>query len=286
MIPRFGPESDTGAMRLAFDRDGFLVVEDAIHTEDCDALIERAHGIVDEWNPDEGRTVFSTTAPKHAADTYFRESGDKIRVFLEDGALDADGALAVDRHRAVNKIGHAMHDLDRVFRRVSHAPVLARLADLLSIEDPKLAQSMVIWKPPGIGGEVVPHQDATFLVTDPPSVIGFWLALEDADETNGCLIAIPGGHQGPLRQRFLDRDGALTMETLDETPFETDHFVALPARKGTVIALHGLLPHGSTANRSERSRMAYTLHVVDGSAVWHPGNWIKRRPDDPFRGFA
>jgi phytanoyl-CoA hydroxylase len=285
MIPRFTSESDAGAMRLAFDRDGLLIVEKAIHADDCDALIARAREIVESWDPDESRSVFSTTAPRHATDAYFRESGDRIRVFLEADAVDEDGALTVEKHRAVNKIGHAMHDLDRVFRQISRAPVLERLCETLSIEDPKLAQSMVIWKPPAIGGEVVLHQDATFLVTDPPSVVGFWLALEDADESNGCLMAIPGGHHHPLRQRFLDRDGALQMTTLSEAPFETDRLVPLPARKGTIIALHGLLPHGSAANRSDRSRMAYTLHVVDGATVWHPDNWLRRRPDDPFRGF-
>jgi phytanoyl-CoA hydroxylase len=286
MIPRFTSESDAGAMRLAFDRDGVLVVEDAIHGDDCDALIARAHDIVDAWDPEDNRTIFSTTAPAHAADSYFRESGDKIRVFVEDEAVDPDGALATGKDQAVNKIGHALHDLDPDFRRVSRAPILARLAATLSIDDPLLVQSMVIWKPPGIGGEVVAHQDATFLVTDPPSVVGFWLALEDADETNGCLLAIPGGHQGPLRQRFLESDGTLTMTTLDPAPFDTGQFVPLPARKGTVVVLHGLLPHASAANRSTRSRMAYTLHVVDGATTWHPGNWLHRRPGDPFRGFG
>ena len=285
MIPRFAPDSDPVELAEAYGRDGMLVVEDAVPPGDCDALIGRCHAIVDAWNPAEGRSVFLTTAPKHASDAYFRESGDKIRVFLEDGAVDADGTLTVDRHRAVNKLGHALHDLDPVFDRVSRSPVLARLAACVGIGDPKLVQSMVIWKPPGIGGEVVPHQDAAFLVTDPPTVTGFWLALEDADEANGCLIAEPGGHRGPLRQRFLERDGVLGLETLDATPYAADGQVALPVRKGTVIVLHGLLPHGSAANTSPRSRMAYTLHVVDGTAAWHPGNWIRRRPDDPFRGF-
>lgn len=285
MIPRFAVDSDPAELAAAYGRDGVLVVEDAIPSADCDALIERAHAIVDAWDPAEGRSVFSTTAPRHASDAYFRESGDKIRVFLEDGAVDAEGALTVDRHRAVNKLGHAMHDLDPDFDRVSRRPVLARIAATLGIGAPKLVQSMVIWKPPAIGGAVVPHQDAAFLVTDPPSVTGFWLALEDADEGNGCLIAQPGGHKGPLRQRFLDRDGGLSLETLDATPYPADGFVPLPARKGTLVVLHGLLPHGSAANTSPRSRMAYTLHVVDGAAAWHPGNWIRRRPNDPFRGF-
>lgn len=285
MIPRFQAQSDPAELAASFERDGLLIVEDAVPTADCDALAARAHALIDAWDPEEGRTVFSTTSPKHAADAYFRDSGDKIRVFLEDGAVDEDGALAVDRHAAVNKLGHAMHDLDPVFERVSRGPVLAGLAAAVGVRDPKLVQSMVIWKPPAIGGAVVPHQDATFLVTDPPSVVGFWLALEDADETNGCLVAIPGGHKSPLRQTFLDRNGVLTMDILDNAPFDTAAFQPLPARKGTVVVLHGLLPHGSAANTSERSRMAYTLHVVDGAAHWHPGNWIRRRADDPFRGF-
>jgi phytanoyl-CoA hydroxylase len=82
-----------------------------------------------------------------------------------------------------------------------------------------------------------------------------------------------------------DRAGTLALETLDATPYDAAGFVPLPARRGTLVVLHGLLPHGSAANTSARSRMAYTLHVVDGTAAWHPGNWIRRRPDDPFRGF-
>lgn len=48
---------------------------------------------------------------------------------------------------------------------------------------------------PGIGGEVVPHQDNSFLYTEPRSCTGLWLALEDANITNGCIWAIPGSHK-------------------------------------------------------------------------------------------
>lgn len=51
---------------------------------------------------------------------------------------------------------------------------------------------------PGIGGEVVPHQDNSFLYTEPTSCTGLWLALEDATITNGCLWAIPGSHKSRL----------------------------------------------------------------------------------------
>lgn len=45
---------------------------------------------------------------------------------------------------------------------------------------------------PHIGGEVSAHQDSTFLYTDPPTVVGLWVALEDATKDNGCLWSIPG----------------------------------------------------------------------------------------------
>ena len=55
-------------------------------------------------------------------------------------------------------------------------------------------------KQPNIGGEVVCHQDSTFLYTEPESAVGFWVALEDASKDNGCFWVAPGGHKGPLRK--------------------------------------------------------------------------------------
>jgi phytanoyl-CoA hydroxylase len=114
--------------------------------------------------------------------------------------------------------------------------------------------------------------------------VGFWLALDDADIDNGCLWAIPGGHRGPLRQRFRYCDGALVMETLDDTPWPSTSSVALGVPRGSVIVLHGMLPHASSANRSPRPRHAYSLHLIDAHATYAPDNWLQR-PELPMRGF-
>lgn len=53
-----------------------------------------------------------------------------------------------------------------------------------------------LFQQPGIGGEVVPHQDNSFLYTEPTTCTGLWLALEDATILNGCIWAIPGSHKG------------------------------------------------------------------------------------------
>jgi len=56
--------------------------------------------------------------------SYFIDSGDKIRYFFESDSVDADGALTVPVEVAVNKLGHALHWLDPVFREVTFRPLI------------------------------------------------------------------------------------------------------------------------------------------------------------------
>jgi phytanoyl-CoA hydroxylase len=270
-----------------FADNGVLVLPDFYTDAQCDGLRNRMAELVADFGPDEA-TVFSTTDRRHDEDSYFLESGDKVRFFYEDGALDRDGQLTRPLDVALNKAGHAMHDLDRVFSAFSREPKLAQVATALGFEDPQLLQSMYIFKPPEIGGEVVWHTDHPFLWTEPRTVTGFWVALEDATVDNGCLWCLPGRHTLAPKERFRRRaDGTGTyMETLDTTPFPADEGVPLEAKKGTLVVLNGLLPHWSAPNTSDRSRHAYTLHVIDGAADYPADNWLQRGPDMPLRGFA
>ena len=131
------------------------------------------------------------------------DSGDKIRFFFEEAAFAPDGNLGQSKERSINKIGHALHDLDPVFSHFSRSPKLAAFCADLGYKWPLLLQSMYIFKQPGIGGEVTCHQDATFLYTEPASVTGFWFALEDATRENGCMWAAPGAHKLGLKKRFV-----------------------------------------------------------------------------------
>jgi phytanoyl-CoA hydroxylase len=295
----------------AYDRDGFLVLENFVTAESSDRLRARAAELVREFDPSVV-SIFSTHEQTRTSDDYFLESGDQIRFFFEEGAFNPDGTLKQSKEQSINKIGHALHDLDPVFDQFSRTPEIRKLVSDLGIEHPLLLQSMYIFKQPRIGGEVTCHQDATFLYTEPLKMVGLWFALEDAGLENGCLWAIPGGHKLGLKSRFVRTnpsddlpDGRATapssdrlaegyrpparpttrFDVFDRSPWREEKLVPLEVRKGTLIILHPLLPHLSRENRSAKSRHAYTLHVIDASAKYPEENWLQRAPEMPLRGF-
>lgn len=264
---------------MSFERDGFVVVPRFVEAAACDAMVARARALVDAFEPTTV-SVFTTNEQTRTSDEYFLESGSDVRFFFEEEAFGPDGSLRHDKSVSINKIGHALHELDPVFSAFSKSEAITGTVAALGLERPVLVQSMYIFKNPFIGGDVQPHQDATFLHTDPISVVGLWFALEDATIQNGCMWALPGGHREPLRKRFARAPGGGTvMHTLDPRPLPAAAgaapWVPIEVEKGAMVVLHGLLPHFSAANRSPRSRHAYALHFVDERATWTADNWLR-----------
>jgi phytanoyl-CoA hydroxylase len=272
-------------MLHAYDEAGVLILEGFVAADECASLRERAQQLVDEFDPKEVRSIFSAREQTQLNDRYFYESGDKVRFFLEYDAFDENGNLVQAKQDCLNKMGHAMHDLDPVFESFSYRPELGEIAHAIGLSNPGLIQSMYIFKPPRIGGEVHFHQDSTFIYTEPESCVGFWFALEDATVDNGCMYFIPGQHCGPLKQRnYKVGEGKYVIDTLDDTPWPEEAKVAAEAETGTMVMFDGRSPHMSCQNNSDKSRHAYTLHVIDKACHYPADNWLQRSPDMPLRG--
>ncbi|KAG8987961.1 hypothetical protein FRB93_004329 [Tulasnella sp. JGI-2019a] len=302
-------------------------------------MLARSKQLLDEFdisNHPMTKFIPGDSRNAHVGDDYFLNSGDKIRFFLEEDAVGSDGKLDRPKELAVNKIGHALHELDPIFRRVTleNQKLKSLARDLKFHKDPAVLQSMTIFKQPRIGGKVPEHNDRqvylpliaftyqyltkrpmqtyqnqhipgelslTILVyhfsyniirnpqyTNPVSALGFWFALEDCTPSNGALSFAPGSHlTHPIDRRFVRTGtGGTGFETLcaPGPPLREEDYVMHPCPAGTLVVIHGSVLHKSERNTSEKTRYAYTFHMIESAppAVYDEKNWLQPTREMPF----
>ncbi|MCY4403853.1 MAG: phytanoyl-CoA dioxygenase family protein [Candidatus Poribacteria bacterium] len=215
-----------------FHQHGYLVIEDAFTAEEVQDAIDGMVHLMDGNNPD------------------FRAIQFEPKLAKRKDEMNVD-----ERRDAIRKIFNYVNYEPRLNFLAEHAGLLSVLEKIME-DKPVLFQDMALVKPPRYGSEKPWHQDcAYFNLQEGTTVVGVWIALDEATAENGCMHIIPGSHnEGPMIH-FKRRDWQIC-DT--HVPIARDTVVPLPP--GGCLFWHGLLHHGSPVNRTPHRRRALQFH--------------------------
>jgi phytanoyl-CoA hydroxylase len=164
------------------------------------------------------------------------------------------------RQDSVRKLWKMVEHERRIAALARRPQLLALLARLIG-DTPELFQDQALLKPPLIGREKPWHQDNAYFNLPPQTtVVGVWIALDEATPENGCMYVIPGSHrQGPVIH-FKRRDWQIC-----DTDVAADAAWTVPLKPGGCLIFHGLLHHGTPPSRSPQRRRALQFHYKPAS---------------------
>ncbi len=149
--------------------------------------------------------------------------------------------------------------LDEVFNRIETRPDVVDVVEaLLGTPSIRLYGDQALYKPPRHGSRVLWHQDNGYWQFEPAAAVSMWLALDDADESNGCMWVIPGSH----REGLVSHTPSQENEVLRGLEVDESKAVPVHVPAGHAMMHHCLTIHATRQNHSDRPRRAIAITYV------------------------
>ncbi|MDX1934084.1 MAG: phytanoyl-CoA dioxygenase family protein [Capsulimonadales bacterium] len=180
---------------------------------------------------------------------------------------------------------HQPHFVSPVMRKfVAHPMICGILSQITAAHLPfwdgsvKCMQSMLFVKPPQFQGQAW-HQDEIYIPTRDRSLIGAWIAVDDATVANGCLYVVPGSHRTGYLYPQRGHNNPDEFDFAGESyGFDESAQVPVEVRAGTVVFFNGYLLHRSFKNRSTIYRRVLVNHYMN---AWSRLPWSLREGESP-----
>ena len=181
---------------------------------------------------------------------------------------------------------HQPHFISPIMEKyVKHPELCGVLSQITAAHIPfwdgsvKCMQSMLFVKPSGFQGQSW-HQDEIYIPTRDRSLIGGWIAMDDATVENGCLWVIPGSHQmGYLySQKPHGNPDEFDSADLESYGFDETLEVPIEVKTGTVVFFNGYLLHRSRKNRGQTYRRVLVNHYCN---AWSLLPWSIKDDERP-----
>ncbi|HZO87897.1 MAG TPA: phytanoyl-CoA dioxygenase family protein [Chthonomonadaceae bacterium] len=180
---------------------------------------------------------------------------------------------------------HQPHYISPVMEKyVRHPLICGVLSQITAAHLPywdgsvKCMQSMLFVKPPGFQGQAW-HQDEIYIPTRDRSLIGGWIAMDDATLENGCLWVLPGSHRMGYLYPQRDHNNPEEFDFAQESyGFDESAEVPVEVKTGTVVFFNGYLLHRSRKNRSNIYRRVLVNHYMN---AWSLLPWSLKEGERP-----
>jgi len=275
---------------------GFLVLENFFNSDQCLRMYQEAGKIIEKVIDDEDLEQIPTFPFVSKGDTptkgefdYFEQSASDIKLFLNkkefaaESHHDTDAKARVLRKRA-NRLGHAMHALNPVFKDITFCKDVQEVIKSIGFHKPIVCQSMYLMMQSPEGPSATGHQGSTYVIVEPSKLVGFWSAVTDCTKENGCLEVIPGSHKKGLKNKFIrnpNKDefnkGKRFIYTEGKGDYPQDGYVPITLKAGSVLLLDGFTVHRASNCTASEPRNVYAFHVYDADVgKFSEQNWMKQ----------
>jgi ectoine hydroxylase-related dioxygenase (phytanoyl-CoA dioxygenase family) len=184
-----------------------------------------------------------------------------------------EGMLPVQENEPDNEVLkkyvaiHFPHKISKViYDSLFHPKIVSILTQIVS-PNLKAMQSMLFVKAPGKAGQSW-HQDEYYIPTRDQSLVGAWIAIDDATVENGCLWIIPG-RPGYMMQRIPNTSSEYAdVDTIDVSGFEPGNIIPVEVASGSVVFFNGYTLHSSRRNKTmDCFRTALVNHYMSAESM-------------------
>ena len=230
--------------KQAFEKDGYIVVKNAVDGKQLESLQSEIKNWVEE--------------SKLHSEPY--------------GQPTIDGRPRFDMgtdHTAFNptlrRINNPSDISEIYFQVMSDSKMVDMVVDLIGTNI-KFHHCKINLKCPGANTTVHYHQDFAFTPHSNDDVVTALLLLDDVTEQNGCLMVVPGSHKGPMYSLYDDNQFVGRVNDTTEQSLINEQLPVVGSA-GDVCLMHTRLAHGSAPNGSKNSRGLYICVYTAADAI-------------------
>lgn len=197
----------------------------------------------------------------------------ELRQYMEEVMVEESGSLSLQTDKKGGGYYRVLNQRVNVWRdhggmhKYSLNPRFAQMAlELTGASGIRLFHDHALWKMPGDSKPTPWHQDFPYWPMNEQSAMSIWIALDDVDERNGCMMFVPKSHKaGKLNPINLANPQDL-FEFVKGTEYENTKPVNVPLKAGSCTFHNGLTFHYAHSNVTDKPRRVLAIiYMPDGT---------------------